>query len=883
MENRSATRLKALFAAQKPLKDMAAKKTFARGIIETYPGVTFDRPMGRSPRIYTPALKGSLWGSPDRMTLSMLKTDVFDRRYFRTKPVTLDEVMKGAYSEANRAFDDMPRVGLTRPKYGTLLETGGRIDKQAWSESYPFPCQKSVGQMIVLAEDLKGAEQPEAVMSMADGTTRVAVKKGGASLALEYAMCMKRNVVAIRTVYAGLTKPLAFRLHRHQDQGHRRYMDANGNYVPKEQRKVVYHPVNPQDPVGYYDYEADAAFNGPFEPPVSGMDGRFFWIEQRFPGEATFPDGFRYALVGLVSGHAVLVERQGLAKNLGTPQRMPRDAQGRLILPFKSVGHDDLYEMIDRAFELVREAPGVAGTGTLEGAGDGEAVFYAAVVTLNESPTFLQDAKEMLLEAERLGFEGLKRENRDWYDTHYDGRERGRVVIEGNKKEEADGKLLDDAYLSWSYGHGGFCRPNPGKNEGSASYAAFDVDTQAWHSLPCYNELFTEGPWFVRNRSEVMLQWPQLVWRWREALKEKAQAIYGLPGLVMGHGYLPPVVPDPWYIENQTLDFCMEVPGQVMKVIWNFWDYNGDETFLRETVYPLLRELAIFYEAFARRGWDGEHYHLYPTVETESYGISYGLEFAKDTTGAIAMFRKVLMSAADAGEYLGLDEDKVPGWREVAEKLPPYPTFQMGMGEIFAGNPGIIPRWSAGDHEINSGNYPATLADEINLDSEREQRELIIRTADTVRNNHNTEPYILAGAFAEHTVVGYNITPVKIEDASLLAGEVIRAPERLLNSRSGRIYLFPVVPKDSTIAFRDFLARGGFEVSASKDKSGVLAVAIKARRSIPCQVMNPWPGRAVAITDETGGTGIPYQVDRSNGECLVFEAKAGHTYSLDQG
>ncbi len=882
MEKNSASRLRALFDGQPRLKDMAANRTYARPLIETYPGVTFDRPMGRSMRVYTPAMKGSLWGSPDRLTLSLLKTDVFDRRYFRTKPVTLEEVMAGAYSEANRTFDDMPRVGLTRPKYGTLLESGGRIDRQAWSENYPFPCQKSVGQIIVRADDVAGAPQPEAVASMADGSVRVRTEKGGAALSVDYLLCMKRNVVAVRAEYEGFTSPLSFRLYRHQDQGHRRYMDADGHYIPKEQRKIVYHPVDPSEPVGYYDYEADAAFNGPFDPPVCGTDGRFFWVEQVFPAETTFPEGFRYAMVGLVSDQSAAIAEHGMAKGLGTPQRMPRDAQGKLILPVKSVGHDDLYDMIDRAFTLVREAPGVAGDAALPTGGSGEAVLYAAVVTINETKDYLAEAKRMLLEAEAMGFDALRAENRAWYDDLYDRREQGRIVLSGPEQEEADEKLINDAYLSWSYGHGGYCVPDPSKNEGSASYAAFDIDTQAWHSLPCYNELFTEGPWFVRNRAEVMLQWPRLVWHWRHALHGKAEAIYGLPGLVMGHGYLPPVTPDPWYIENQTLDFCMEVPGQVMKVIWNFWDYTGDDIMLRGTIYPLLRELAVFYEAFARRGWDGQYYHLLPTVETESYGISYHLEFAKDTTGAIAMFRKILSLAAEAAEYLGEDADKIPGWREVAERLPPYPTFQMGMGEILGGNPGIIPRWSAGDHEINSGNYPATLADEITLDSPQALKDLIIRTADTVRNNHNTEPYILTGAFAEHTVVGYNVTPVKIESASLLAGELLRAPERLLNSRSGRIHLFPVVPKDSAVAFQGFLTRGGFEVSAAKDASGVTAVTVRARRSIPCRLMNPWPGQRVTVTDTASGEAVLCSVDAANGECLVFTARAGGAYSVDR-
>jgi len=884
MKANSKKHLDALFAQEIPYVEAAKDKTFVGRINPAYPGHVFDRPMGRSSRIYTEKMKGSLWGEPEHLTLSLLKTDIYDRRYFRRKPITVDEVMKGAFSEANRDYDDMPHTGLTRPKYGHLLETGGRFDAQAWSELYPFPCQKTAGQIIVLAEDFRGAEQPSAIHEMNRGAARVHVSKDKAAMDLTYLMSMKRGVVAIDASYKNLASPLKFRLYRHQDQGHRRYMDEKGSFIEKPEGNsgIQYHPVDPSQPVTYYNYAADAHFNRPFDPPESGSDGRFFWIYQVFPEDRTFPEGFRYVMMGMVSDFGARVSHQQLQKNLGTPQRIPRDAQGKLVFE-STVGHDNEMEKMERAFTWVREADGVAGTAELAAAGTGQVRLYVAVVTVNENEEYMEEAKRQLLEAERLDFEGLYGENRDWYDHLYTRRENGRILV-GDPKErskEAWDILFKDTYLSWSYGHGGYCFPDPDHLEGSASYAAFDIDTQSWHSLPCYNELFTEGKWFARNQYEIMYMWSKLVCRWKDALKQKARDIYDLPGLTMGHGYLPPGEPDPWYIENQTLDFCVEVPGQVMKVIWNLWDYTGDEVFLRETAYPLLRELAIFYEAFARRGWDGQYYHLAPAVETESYGISYQLKFARDTTGAITIFRKILNLAQEAAEILGVDEDLLPGWNEVAKNLPPYPTFMVGTGPILAGNPGAMPRWQAGDHEINSALYPATLADEITLDSPEEDKELIVRTADTVRYAMNDSPYILMGRFADYVPCGYNKPSVRIEDDATLAEELVRNPERLLNSRSGRIHLFPAVPAWSSIAYKNMLARGGFEISAAKEENGVTAVTVTARRNGHCELMNPWAGQKVQVTDLAVGKAVLHRVDNSNGECIVFDVEKGCTYSID--
>jgi hypothetical protein len=427
--------------------------------------------------------------------------------------------------------------------------------------------------------------------------------------------------------------------------------------------------------------------------------------------------------------------------------------------------------------------------------------------------------------------------------------------------------------------------PDPAKFEASASYAAYDTDTQNWHSLPCYNELFTEGRFFMRNQYEPKIQWPNLLTLWRETLKEKARLKFGLPGMCIAHGYLPALpheAQSPWYVENGVLDFCMEVPGQIMKVLWNFWDYAADEDMLKNTTYPLLKDLAIFYEAFARRGWDGKVFNLEPTVETESYGISYQMRYTRNNTGALTVFRWTLNTAIEAAQYLGVDADLIPGWREVAENLAPYPKYMVYGGEILGCNEMAFPRYTQGDHGRSNSSNVVNLSDEINLDSPQELKDLMTRTADVIMSGSNSDSYILVGASADYNPPRYAYGASKIETNAQLASQVVSSPERLMNSRSGRIHLFPVVPEWTVAAFRGFLARGGFEVSAARDgKYGVQAVVVKAHRSIPLQLMNPWKGKRPTVTDLTTGNMVRYKMDKSNGECIVFNTEAGHIYSFD--
>jgi hypothetical protein len=257
------------------------------------------------------------------------------------------------------------------------------------------------------------------------------------------------------------------------------------------------------------------------------------------------------------------------------------------------------------------------------------------------------------------------------------------------------------------------------------------------------------------------------------------------------------------------------------------------------------------------------------------------MEYTRNSTGALTLFRKILLLAAEAAEYLDTDASLIQGWREVAAKLAPYPKFRVELGEVIGANEKAFPRYTRGDHGMYSGFYPVTLADEITLDSPDEEKELISRSADVIGHGNNANAYILIGKAKDDVPRRYAYGARKIETYGVLANQITAVPERLMNSRSGRIHLFPVLPDWTVAAFRNFLARGGFEVSAARNENGVQAVTVKARRSIPLQLMNPWTGKNPVVTDLTTGKTVAYTMDKSNGECIVFHSQAGHLYSFD--
>ena len=161
---------------------------------------------------------------------------------------------------------------------------------------------------------------------------------------------------------------------------------------------------------------------------------------------------------------------------------------------------------------------------------------------------------------------------------------------------------------------------------------------------------------------------------------------------------------------------------------------------------------------------------------------------------------------------------------------------------------------------------------------------MMLRTARLTRGWLNPLVHHLLGAEPERLKGGlggvyFPDQPDRsLDTADALLDATLPEPERLLNSRSGRLHLFPCVPADATVAFRDFQARGGFRVTAAREHGETTYVQITARRTVPCQLLHPWPGQPAHIYD--GNREVDFHRDSTNGEGLVFEAEAGHTYTI---
>jgi len=724
---------------------------------------------------------------------------------------------------------------------GWLTKEGGSVDPYRYPMRYPFPCLKPVGQIIVGIDQLTGAEAPKVSQNCANGVTNMEITKGNAKANLEFVLGMTSNIYAIRGNLQGIKSPVSIRLYRHRDTSHMYYMTEDGKKY-----------TNP-------DAVKDSSFNRPIDLPTSGKDGNFFWIRQKMPAEKTFPKGFEYVLMGVViSSGDVKVESVEGKKGLGTPPPntpMPWDLFG--------ISRPD-----------ISKVSGVAATATINPSGKGEMVSLVTVVTTMDGDDLLAVAKKRLQDAMPGGFAGIVNENTKWWAAFYDKRENGRVF--NGLTGTACSDNIRNIYNSYTDSHGGGTKTDMRQLECSAEYALPERDIQDFDSMPCYNEIFCTSR-FVRNWGDSEDMWKQIVEHWTPGGQENARDMFNMPGMLITHGYLPPITPEKYIHSCIALELCLGTMAEIIRPAWDEWDYSGDTTFLRKECYTMLKEMALFYAAYAKKGADG-YYHIIPSMEEERWGIYPEFSHNKDVVSSLCMFRWGLMRAADAAELLGVDVDLRKQWREVAAQIAPYPTWQKSNGLIFGELPGFEPRRDSRDHQNEVSSYITTLADEINLDSPQSEKDMMLRTVElTPRAASTGEALTLLGKPA---IPGSN----SLGGGGGGGGAGIGGDaETLLNSRSGRIHLFPVENEENPdIAFHNFQAKGGFLVSACKNAEGVYYVEIEARRNIQCQLMNPWPGRQVLVREPGNAKSVSFKLDKKNGECIMFATLSGHKYVVEK-
>ncbi|GHV14858.1 hypothetical protein FACS1894219_11370 [Clostridia bacterium] len=817
------------FIESRPASGPMWKQSIAEQDTSNYQGV----------QINNTDMRVSLWGATDALTLSIRKSDVWDRRIFTdyTWP-TLQSIVDASFLNVNKNRTNAPVRGMG----GYPTESGTNWEDFGWNELPPV--QKPVGQIILQMPEFKGLETPVVDISCANGSAKLSMtgNNGKAKADITYLTTMPddKNIIAMKLDYTDITQPIALRLYRQNDNA-----------------------------------------NAGIDDPVCSTDANgFFWIEQTLPAEATFPQGFTNYLVGYLTGSDYTLKKNTSGGANITAEIKP-------------------------------------GSGTVQ--------VYTTVVTSAELKTgkfngdLLAAAINQLQTAADNGFGSLLSDNENWYRSFYNSRENGRIFT---GDDETARQQIIEIFRSWVFAHAQTDNPDPLQYESDSwNSTGFGFEAGGWHGIPVWNEAYF-SQFVVKNRTDQLTYYKNLAAMWLEKGKENAKSFGFENGWIMTHGYVPPIEPTALdegvypHVES-SLEFSFDSAVFLVRPMWDIWDYAGDKNYLKDSVYPIISELAIFYSEYLEyctealkekfpgdESYKDGNYHAIGTT-SEQHGWTYKLERNIDPVGTLTACKWTFAKAIEGAKTLGYTDAKttalIADWQYKLDHIAPYSTFTRKsdgstvITDVRNLDPFQFPLDFDTGYNFFDGTAPVLRTDEINLDSTEAEKKLYYDTAMLVGEGdmHQSGWMNLA---VPH-LLGYDkdilhqSTPTRgwwiMEEPTLLStpADLVQAaieqPDRLINSRSGRIHLFSCVPDGSTIAFKNMLARGAFVVSSELVSGTVTYISLKSINGGEAVVVNPFGSDNLTVYDITADSVQTHTIaPHASGDGIVFDTEAGHKYEI---
>ncbi|MHB9134317.1 MAG: LamG-like jellyroll fold domain-containing protein [Armatimonadota bacterium] len=431
--------------------------------------------------------------------------------------------------------------------------------------------------------------------------------------------------------------------------------------------------------------------------------------------------------------------------------------------------------------------------------------------------------------------------------------------------------------------------------------------TGYWH----WNTQETYWPLYAANHLELLAPYYKMYAEMRPKVEKQTQDFFGVDGahyeetIMFDGGYssgkgpkvtgVHPRLPTPknFGATNMILSSSAEI---AMQFWWNYL-YTGDEKFLREQAYPLMKSVGQFYLHYLEKD-DKGHYIVYPSNAHETFYKV--LNPATD----LAAIRYLFPTLIQASQRLNVDAELRPIWQDRLEHLAPYATNpRTGAILPYEPRPGENPPVSNGENPdlFPIGVFPLiTLGSpdyELGVKTFRGRRNVNVYgwTTDSIAAARlgladdlapNADPHTagLQWLLPDHAVK-YQDHPSGLQDYyprkpaihPYLEGSGTFATglgEMLLQSWNGVIRVCPALPKAWNATFK-LLAMGGFEVTAQAEKGKVTALTILSQRGGPLRLVNPFGMPAIVMS-----SGKKVENAAPDQMMVVVLTEAGKTYTV---
>ncbi|MBI3922674.1 MAG: hypothetical protein HY318_14730 [Armatimonadetes bacterium] len=329
--------------------------------------------------------------------------------------------------------------------------------------------------------------------------------------------------------------------------------------------------------------------------------------------------------------------------------------------------------------------------------------------------------------------------------------------------------------------------------------------------------------------------------------------------------------------------------GWAMNQYWRRYLYTMDKEWLRTTGYPVIRDCALFYTDFMEKGEDG-FYHVFPSNQGED-GFTGDPRDYTDRGQIMQHLRYCLRAAIRASEVLDVDEDLRDEWGERLEHCagddgqPPVeleglakqcheanqPEF--GAGRPYRSQTELLEEkpWTAPHSSLRAwyfGQYPWIVMQALRSGSFDTGRDFSA-FREVVNRWRHPNGLIWAMAMANYGHAGAWTESL---------GVIAPLQEMMLQSWDGAVRIFSAWPKDLDARFENLRAEGAFLVTAAWSKGEVTELRIHSEKGESCWMYLPWPEGMSVVDDAGNETGVTTdEYGRAS-----FSTDAGMTYVLSR-
>ena len=327
----------------------------------------------------------------------------------------------------------------------------------------------------------------------------------------------------------------------------------------------------------------------------------------------------------------------------------------------------------------------------------------------------------------------------------------------------------------------------------------------------------------------------------------------------------------------------------VLQNVWDYYDYTRDVDFLREKIYPMMKEQAKFWQQSLIYDEESDRMVDIPSISPEQ-GI-----VAKGTTYSQELAWQLFSDTIEASEILGVDEDLRAEWQYLKDMVKPLHIGEDGQLKEWyeettfgsMGNDrkhrhmshllGLFP----GDH-ISKEDPVLLEAARVSLDDHGDKSTgwaMGQRINAWARVGDGNRSHKLIQSLMNNGILN-NLwdthAPFQIDGNF---GYTSGVTEMLMQSHLGYIELLPALPDVwQNGHVNGLVARGNFVMDLEWENGSAKQVKLTSRDGGFCKVRYD----DISLATVTDADGTPVAFESLDGDTISFETTAGQSYVISQ-